>query len=76
MPEPDPVEDARALLRRNHPDLTDDEIEAILTGPPARRRQPPRQFDNYGKRAAPYEAASAGRTTKARRDSSTRGEEL
>lgn len=32
-------EDVAAFLRRNHPDLSDDEIQALLTGPPAKRRK-------------------------------------
>lgn len=32
-------DDVAAFLRRNHPDLTDAEIQALLTGRPAKRRK-------------------------------------
>lgn len=58
------AEEVRAALKRNHPDLTDADIDRILTGPPARRRRGRRPLvDNAGKREAAYETTSTGRTT-------------
>lgn len=56
-------EELREVLRRNHPELSDDELDRLLTGEPKRRRQPPPLIENRGKRESRYEAPSSGRHT-------------
>lgn len=47
---PETRDDIVAALRRNHPELTDRQIDALLTGEPARRRQAPPRYIARGKR--------------------------
>jgi hypothetical protein len=55
-----------ASLRREHPDLTDAQIERLLTGPPTRPRPRPPLVDNRGKYESRYSSVSTGRTTSRR----------
>lgn len=51
-PPDETADELRAALRRNHPELSDEQIDALLTGEPnrGRPRGPKPRFDNLGKR--------------------------
>lgn len=57
------VEELRAALARNHPELTDADLDRILSGPPRTGRRTRPFLDNRGKRESVYETPSTGRTT-------------
>jgi hypothetical protein len=62
------LEQVKADLRRNHPEMSDEDIDRLLSGRPARRRRNNnRRIENFGRRETPFEAPSTGRSTSSRR---------